>query len=84
MLQVVDESNLHADLHDGDDAVDHVEAVGEVLDAQVEGAGDDGEDHVEEEEDGGEAQQRHVQVCLGAEIKRKVHIFITGMTAISL
>ena len=69
MLEVVDESYLHADLHDRDDAVDDVETVGEVFDAHVEGAGDDGEDHVQEEEDGGEAKQGHVQVHLGAEVK---------------
>ena len=69
MLEVVDECYLHADLHDRDDAVDDVQTVWEVFDADVEAAGDDGEDHVQEEEDGGEAKQGHVQVHLGAEVK---------------
>ena len=56
----MNESDLQRDLDDGDDAVDDVKLVRKVGDVCVEGAGDDGEDHVQEREDRSEAEQLHV------------------------
>ncbi len=58
-------------MKDANNAVYDVEAVREVLDFDVEGAGHDGEYHVQEEEDGGEPEQRHVEIRLSAGLKKK-------------
>ena len=50
----MDKSDLHADLQYRNGSIDNVQPVGKVLDVHVEGAGHDGEDVVEEEEDGGQ------------------------------
>ncbi len=55
-------------MHDSNRAAHDVELVGKVLHVVVERAGDDGEDHVQEGEDGGEAKQSHVQVHLDVDV----------------
>ena len=67
VLQIVYESNLKCDLQDGGDAVDDVQGV-KVFALIVVVARDDGEEVVEEAEDGGEAKQRHVQVHLDGDV----------------
>ncbi len=58
VFKVVDKRDLHADLCDGDAAVDDVQLVGIVFQVAVERPRDDGEDHVEEREDRRKSQQR--------------------------
>ena len=55
-------------MHDSNGAANNVELVGKVFHVVVERAGDDGEDHVQEGEDGGEAKQSHVQVHLDVDV----------------
>ena len=78
IFEVIDERNLQRDLHDSNRAAHDVELVGKVFHVVVERAGDDGEDHVQEGEDGGEAKQSHVQVHLG------VHVIPVRMTEVQL
>ncbi len=61
-LKIMDESDLHANLQNWHGSINNVEPIREVFDVHVEGAGDDGEDVVEEEEDGRQSEQTHVQV----------------------
>jgi hypothetical protein len=42
---------LHTDLHNGHNAIQNCEPVRKVFDVQAKGAGDDGENHVQEVED---------------------------------
>jgi len=52
IFEIVNETDLHAHLHDGDDAVGRVDRVREVVILITQHSRDDGEEHVEEGEDG--------------------------------
>ena len=67
VFQVVDVSDLESDLKHWHDAIDDVEDL-EAFNVLVEGPRDDGEDHVEEGEDGAEAKEVHVQVHLDGDV----------------
>ena len=61
ILQIINESDLKRNLQNCHDSIDDVKG-SIVFDVRVVGAGDDGEDHVDEDEDGSEVEQVHVQV----------------------
>jgi hypothetical protein len=61
----------------GDNSVDDVQG-SKAFDFLVEVARDDGEEHVEEGEDGGEAKQQHVQVHLN------VDVILVGVSEVQL
>ncbi len=67
VLQIVNESDLKWDLQNGHDSVDDVKRL-IMFGVFVVDAGDDGEDHVNEDEDGREVEQVHVQVHLDVDL----------------
>jgi len=61
-FQIANECNLKTDQQNEDGPVDDIDHVEEVADVRIESLCDDGEDVVEEGEDGRKVEQTHVRL----------------------